>query len=34
MRFIRGLTLIILTPLALCLGVYACTAAHVAVLTH
>jgi hypothetical protein len=34
MKFIRTLAIIILSPLALCLGVYGCTMAHVAVLTH
>jgi len=34
MRFIRGVMLIVLTPLLLCIGVYACTMAHVTVLTH
>jgi hypothetical protein len=31
---IKALLVIILTPLALCIGVYGCTVAHVAVLTH
>jgi hypothetical protein len=31
---IKTIVVIILTPLLLCLGVYACTAAHFAVLTH
>jgi len=31
---IKALLVIILTPLALCIGIYGCTVAHVAVLTH
>jgi hypothetical protein len=31
---IKALIVIILTPLALCIGVYGCTMAHVAALTH
>jgi len=31
---IKALLVIILTPLALCIGVYGCTVAHVAMLTH
>lgn len=30
----KALFIIFMFPLVLCLGVYACTAAHVAVLTH
>ena len=31
---IKVLLVIVLTPLALCIGVYGCTVAHVALLTH
>jgi hypothetical protein len=31
---LKALVVILLTPLVLCLGVYGCTMAHVAVLTH
>ena len=31
---LKTLVIIILTPLALCLGVYGCTMAHVAVIRH
>jgi hypothetical protein len=34
MKFIRALCIIIATPLALCIGIYGCTAAHIAALTH
>lgn len=31
---IKAIVFVIMLPLALCIGVYACTAAHFAVLTH
>jgi hypothetical protein len=30
---LKALVVIVLTPLALCIGVYGCTMAHIAVLT-
>jgi hypothetical protein len=34
MRILRALIIVALTPLALCLGVYGCTMAHVAAIQH
>lgn len=34
MKLIRAMLVIVLTPLLLCIGVYGCVVAHVAVLTH
>ena len=31
---LKALVIIVLSPLLLCIGVYGCTMAHVAVLTH
>jgi hypothetical protein len=31
---LKAIVVIILTPLLLCIGVYSCTAVHLAMLTH
>jgi hypothetical protein len=34
MKLIRTMLVVMLKPLALCIGIYGCTYAHVAMLTH